>query len=50
MLLLLATRRSWHWLLGALPAPVLARLDGWARRQAQRRAERRRQRFAAARR
>jgi hypothetical protein len=49
-MLLLAARRSWQWMLGAVPRPVLARLDRWARRQAQRRAERRRQRFAAARR
>ena len=50
MLLLLAARRTWQGLLGALPAPLLARLDGWARRQAQHRAERRRQKIAAARR
>ena len=48
MLLLGAIRRGWQGLLAALPAPVLARLDAWARREAQRKAERRRQRLAAA--
>lgn len=46
MLLLRAARIGWLGLLAVLPAPVLARLDGWARREAQRRAERRRRRLA----
>lgn len=48
MLLLRAVRLVWRGLLAALPAPVLARLDGWARRQARRKAQRRRQRLDAA--
>jgi hypothetical protein len=34
-------RHAWLGLLAALPASLLARLDGWARRQAEARAERR---------
>lgn len=48
MLLLRAVRRGWQGVLAVLPAAVLARLDGWARRDAQRRAERRRRRLATA--
>ena len=48
MLLLRAARLMWRGLLAALPAPVLARLDGWAQAQAQRKARRRRQRLDAA--
>jgi hypothetical protein len=50
MLLLRLSRHGWHLMLACLPAPVLTRLDAWARRQAQARATRRRQRLAAARR
>jgi hypothetical protein len=48
MLLLRATRWGWRGLLAAMPAPVLAWLDGWAQRQAHRKAQRRRKRLAAA--
>jgi hypothetical protein len=43
------TRRAWAGLLAALPPQVLARLDGWARRSAQSRADRRRRALQAGR-
>jgi hypothetical protein len=43
------TRRAWQGLLAALPAPVLQRLDDWARRGARSRADRRRRALLAAR-
>jgi hypothetical protein len=41
MVLVNLLRHSWLGLLAILPATVLARLDGWARRQAEARAQRR---------
>jgi hypothetical protein len=41
MLLVAAARKSWAAVLAAMPAPLLARLDGWARESARKRAERR---------
>jgi hypothetical protein len=41
MVLVNLLRQAWLGLLASLPARVLARLDGWARQQAERRAERR---------
>lgn len=35
-------RRGWEGLLAAMPRPLLMRLDAWAQRQAQARADRRR--------
>jgi hypothetical protein len=48
MLLLRAARFGWRGLLALMPAFILSRLDGWARREALRRAERRRRRLAGA--
>lgn len=48
-MLLAISRSAWLRLLGLLPRPLLARLDGWARSQAERRAERRRRALQAAR-
>jgi hypothetical protein len=41
MLLANLLRHAWLGLLAVLPAALLARLDGWARRQAAARAQRR---------
>ncbi|MFL6695365.1 MAG: hypothetical protein ACJ8GO_20640 [Ramlibacter sp.] len=41
------TRRAWQGLLAALPPQVLRWLDGWASRQAQARAARRRRALQA---
>ena len=49
MLLPLLTRRAWEGLLAALPRRVLHGLDGWARRRAAARADRRRRALIAAR-
>ena len=48
-MLLAAFRRAWAGALASVPRPLLQRLDGWAERSAQRRAERRRRRLVAAR-
>lgn len=50
MLMLRLARLGWSGLLAATPAPVIARLDAWARRQARKRAQRRLQRLLASRR
>ena len=42
MWLMHAIAAAWRGLLGATPRPLLRRLDDWARRHAQQRAERRR--------
>ena len=42
-------RQAWTGLLAGLPRPLLARLDGWAERQARRRADKRRRALLAAR-
>ena len=41
MLLVAVARKCWAAVLGAMPAPLLARLDRWARESARKRAERR---------
>jgi hypothetical protein len=41
MILVNLLRDAWVGLLAVLPVSLLARLDGWARRQAEARAERR---------
>jgi len=48
MLMLRAARLGWIGLLGAMPRPMLARLDAWARAHAQKRAQRRLQRLLSA--
>ena len=48
MLMLRAARLGWRSLLAAMPGPMIARLDAWARRHAQKRAQRRLQRLLAA--
>ncbi|WBX99984.1 hypothetical protein PE066_10855 [Ramlibacter tataouinensis] len=48
-MVLATARRVWLWTLASVPRPVLRRLNGWARRSADRRAERRRRRLVAAR-
>ena len=47
MLMLRAARLGWSGLLAAMPGPMIARLDGWARRHAQKRAQRRLERLLA---
>ncbi len=47
MLMLRAARLGWSGLLAAMPGPMIARLDAWARRHAQERAQRRLQRLLA---
>lgn len=48
MHVLLLARRGWEGLLAAMPRTLLRRLDAWAQRRAQARADRRRRLLRAA--